>query len=240
LFPRHECGDLAVAALANVGGGLVAGDTATIDVRVGPGAAAMVTGQAAEKVYRSTGPDCRVETRLHVAAGGWLEWCPQETILFDRARLRRSLRLDLITGARAMLGEMVVLGRLASGERSGYGLLHDRIEIHADGHLRWHDSLRLDGWYAPVIDAPAGLGGARSLATFIHAAPDAAEHLDLARDLLRTEDVLAGATAVDGLLVARFLAKDPLALRKTFASFWAGLRAAAAELPASLPRLWHV
>ena len=113
-FPRHECGALAVAALANVGGGLVGGDRTEVRVRIGAGAAALVTSQAAEKVYRSTGADCRVATRLEVAAGGWLEWCPRETILFDRSRLRRVLRLDFGTGARAMLGETVVLGRLAS------------------------------------------------------------------------------------------------------------------------------
>ncbi len=240
LFPRHEVGDLPVAALVNVGGGLVAGDTASISVEVGPDAAALVTSQAAEKVYRSTGADCRVTTRLKVEQGGWLEWCPQETILFDQARLRRKLRLDLVGSARAMLGEILVFGRHASGERTERGFLLDRIEIHRDGELAWLDALRLEGEYAHTLGAGAGLGGARCAATFVYAATDAMSLLDRARDWLPAAGVRAGATLVNGLLIARFLAAEALALRRAFALFWCRFREAAAGLPPALPRLWHV
>ena len=239
-FPRHECGDLAVTALANVGGGLVAGDTAAIEIEVGEGAAAMVTSQAAEKVYRSSCADCHISTHLHVARGGWLEWCPQETILFDRSRLRRALRLDLHSGARAMLGETVVLGRLASGERASQGLLHDRIDVYRGPLLAWTDRFRLEGSYTGPLAAVAGLGGAVALATFAYAAPDAPELIEPARELVAADGVRAGVTVVNGVLLARFLAEEPLALRHAFTSFWARFRAAAAGLPPVLPRLWHV
>lgn len=242
LFPKPARGDLPVAVIANVGGGLVAGDVSSVAVRVGAGAAAIVTGQAAEKVYRSTGADCRLETRLTVEAGGWLEWCPQETILFDQARLRRSLTLDIAAGARAALGEMLVLGRLAAGERTRAGFLHDRIEIRRAGELVWLDNLRLDGDLAAVIDHPAGLGRARALATFVYAADDAERWLEAARGLLPAADgrLRAGVTAVNGLLVLRWLSPDPLALRTGFGKFWARFRQLVGDLPPSLPRLWHV
>lgn len=240
LFPRPEAGDLLTAALVNVGGGLVAGDRTTVDVAVGPEAAVLVTSQAAEKVYRSLGPTCRITTRLRVEPGGWLEWCPQETILFERSRLRRTLRLDIAAGARAMLGEMLVFGRHAAGERTGAGFVHDRIEIHRDGALAWVDALRLDGTYAPLLDAAAGMAGGGAMATFVYAAADAEGLLDHARGWLAEWDVEAGATSVNGLLVARFLGTEALALRRAFALFWCRFRAAAAGLPPVLPRLWHV
>ena len=240
LFPQHEVGDLPVVALVNVGGGMVAGDQASIAVSVGPAAAVLVTSQAAEKIYRSTGADCEVSTRLAVGQGGWLEWCPQETILFERARLRRRLRLDLAGGARAMLGEILVFGRQASGEDTGAGFLLDRIEVRRDGMLGWQDCLRLDGAYAAVLGAAAGLGGARAAATFVYAAPDAGRLLDHAREWVQADGVRAAATLVNGLLVARFLAVEALALRRAFALFWTRFRAEAAGLPSLLPRLWHV
>lgn len=240
LFPKQPQGEIPVAALVNVGGGLVAGDRMSVEVAVGEGARALVTTQAAEKVYRSLGPDTRVEARLAVAAGGWLEWCPQETILFDRSRLRRSLTLDLAGNARALLGEILVLGRLASGERMRQGLLSDRIEIRRDGRLVWQDRLRLEGDMAPVQESPAGLDGATALATLIDASPDAADRLDLARALADQPAVRAGATLVNDLLLIRCLAIDPLALRRAFALFWTRLRQAAAGLPPVMPRLWHV
>jgi urease accessory protein len=239
-LPRHDCGDLVVAAIANVGGGLVGGDRSSVDIDIGVDAAALVTTQAAEKVYRSLGPDCRIETRLAVGEGGWLEWCPQETILFDRARLRRSLELDLAPGGRAMLGETLVLGRLASGERTSRGLLLDRIEIRASGRTLWRDVFRLAGDFADALDAPAGLAGARAVTTFAYVGADAPERLDLARELLDPAPVRTGATVVNGILVARLLGEDPLALRSAFALFWARFRAAVAGLPPVMPRLWHV
>jgi urease accessory protein len=240
LFPNPRSGDLALGTLVTTSGGLVGGDRLDITLSVGTDAAAMVTTQAAEKVYRSLGPDCRIETRLAVGAGGWLEWCPQETILFDRARLRRSLELDLAPGSRAMLGETLVLGRLASGERTSRGLLHDRIEIRAGGSLRWRDVFRLADDFADVLDAPAGLAGARAVTTFAYVGADAPEWLDLARELLDPVPVRTGATVVNGVLVARLLGEDPLALRSAFALFWARFRAAVAGLPPVMPRLWHV
>lgn len=240
LLPTPPEGELPLLALVNVGGGLVAGDRAEVEVELGSGAAVMVTSQAAEKVYRSTGADTAVANRLAVAPGGWLEWCPQETILFDRARLRRTLRLDLAGDARAMLGEMLVLGRRASGERAGQGLVQDRIEVRHDGIPVWQDRLRLEGDYAALREAPAGLAGAAALATFVYAGPDADRYLEPARELLDLADVPAGASLVDGLLVARWLGADPLALRSAFALFWARFRAAAAGLPPVLPRLWQV
>ena len=49
-----------------------------------------------------------------------------------------------------------------------------------------------------------------------------------------------GVTAVGGLVVARWLAADPLPLRRAFADLACHFRQAAMGLPARLPRLWHV
>jgi len=69
---------------------------------------------------------------------------------------------------------------------------------------------------------------------------EAAALLERARGWLRQAGVRAGATAVNGVLVARFIGVDALALRRAFALFWCRFRAAAAGLPPALPRLWHV
>ena len=49
--------------LINTGGGLLGGDHARFDVSVGAGAAAQVATQSAERVYRSLGPDCRIDKK---------------------------------------------------------------------------------------------------------------------------------------------------------------------------------
>jgi urease accessory protein len=182
----------------------------------------------------------QVTSRLDVGAGGWLEWLPQETILFAECRLDRRLRLDVAGGGRAMAGEILVFGRRARGERTRSGLVRDAIEVRRDGRLAWADALHLEGDYGAVLDSPAGFAGAAAAATFVYAGPDGGGRLRTARGLLEADGVRTGATVVNGVLVARWLAGEPRRLRAAFGHFWAGFRAAAGSLPALLPRLWEV
>lgn len=243
LFPTPATADIPLAALVNTGGGMLAGDRCTVGIEVGAGARALVMPQAAEKVYRSDGAESRVRTALAVGPGGWLEYLPQETILFQDARFRRATQIDLAEGAGLMAGEMLVFGRIAHGERMTHGLARDEWRVRRAGRLVWADALHLEGRFAEVFARSSGFDGATACATFVHAGPGAAARLDDARALLdRTAGgpVRAGATTVGGILVARWLAVEPLALRRAFGGFWAAFRRIAAGLPAKLPPLWHV
>ena len=77
---------------------------------------------AAEKIYRSLGPPTEVDVSLDIGAGGRLAWLPQETILFDRARLSRRIDVDLAADASLVLAEALVFGRSAMGEAVRGGL----------------------------------------------------------------------------------------------------------------------
>ncbi|RUQ76141.1 urease accessory protein UreD [Azospirillum doebereinerae] len=241
LLPTPRRDDLPIAVLATTSGGMVGGDRMDIDLSVGPGARALVTTQAAEKVYRSTGEDCRIDTRVTVEAGGWLEWLPQEAIVFEGSRLRRLTRIDVAPDARLIAGEMLVFGRAAFGETVTRGLIRDAWEVFRDGRALWADALHLDGDIAETLNHPAGFGGAAACATLLHAAPDALRHRDALRALAEAaEGARVGVTGFDGLLVVRILGGDARAVRRTYAALWSGLRAEAAGLPTRLPRLWEV
>ena len=91
----HEAGSLRVrfpnvtsdaleAVIVNTGGGMTGGDRFAIEIAVGEGAKLVAGTTAAEKIYRSTGPDTVMDVSLRVGAGAHLAWLPQETILFDR------------------------------------------------------------------------------------------------------------------------------------------------------------
>ena len=77
---------------------MAGGDRMRVDVeRPAAGAGAVITTQAAEKIYRSDGPETEVEVRLALEPRARLDWLPQEQILFDRARFKRSLDLAVPT-----------------------------------------------------------------------------------------------------------------------------------------------
>src|SRR5271166_424300 len=99
------------AVIVNTAGGVAGGDQFTLDVSVAPGARLLITTAAAEKIYRSLGPDAIIDVTLRVGAGGSLAWLPQETILFDRARLERAIDIELADDAQLIFVEALVFGR---------------------------------------------------------------------------------------------------------------------------------
>jgi urease accessory protein len=245
LFPASAAGDPPLAVLLTTSGGLVAGDRLDIAVGLAPGAAAHVTASAAEKIYRSTGPTTTIRQSLSLAPGAVLEFLPQETILFEGARLRRETTVELTPGAAFLGGDIVVFGRRAHGEKFTRGFLREVWEVRREGSLVWGDALHLEGDIGAIIAEPACFDGAAAFATMI-LAPAGRDPTALVESARQTQSahaaggLRAGVTAVAGLLVARWLAADAAVLRRAYACLAGHLRQAAMGLPPSLPRLWHV
>jgi len=213
LFPR-PVGHALDAVLVNTAGGITGGDRFSTEAEAEAGAGLTITTQAAERAYRANGATPgRIDTRLTVAAGARLAWLPQETILFEGAFLRRSLRADLAPDARFLMVEPLVFGRAAMGEELHDARFHDRVEIRRDGRLIWFDALRLEGDLARRMDRPALGAGARAMASLVYVGPDAEAWLAPLRALLPDS---AGASLIgEGLLAARLLARDSHLLRQS-------------------------
>ena len=245
LFPTPEPREGALAAIVTTSGGLVAGDRLNLVVRLATGAAAHVTGSAAEKIYRSTGATTEISQSFSVGPAAWLEYLPPETILFDGARLRRHTAVALAPGAGFLGGGILVFGRRARSEAFTHGLLHECWEVSRGGVLAWGDALHLDGDIAALMADPACFDGAAACATLVLAPAhrDPQRYVTGSRAVQRQSlsgGLRAGVTAVNGVLVARWLGADPPALRRAYGDLACHLRAAAMGLPARLPRLWHV
>ncbi|HSG89938.1 MAG TPA: urease accessory protein UreD [Pseudomonadales bacterium] len=210
-LPRPSAGEDPEAVLINTAGGMTGGDAFRLDAHVGPGAAACVTGQACEKIYRSAGGEAEVDVALRVAAGGEFAWLPQPAILFEGAALTRRLTLDLAADARVVALEATILGRDAMGERVTRCRLRDHWRIRVDGRLRWANEMRID---APELEGghPSTLDGGRAMATLVMVDPEAEARLDEVRGLLEAAGGRGGASAFDGMLVAMHVAADADAL----------------------------
>jgi urease accessory protein len=221
------------AVLINTGGGMTGGDALATCITVEAGAAAVVTTQAAEKIYRSQGPATEVSTRLEIGAGAALHWLPQEAILFGQAHLRRHLEAAMAPDATLIACESVYFGRSAMGEVLDEAILRDRWRIRRGGRLIFAEDVRLEGRVAEILSRSAIAGGARAVATVLLVAPGAPERLDEARAALVEAVSECGVSGFDGMLIARFLCPDAAALRADLARFIITLTGAA------LPRSWQ-
>src|SRR5215471_3301886 len=113
-FPG-ACAGTPQAVLINTAGGIAGGDHFAVDLALDTDARLTVTTAAAEKIYRSLGPDACVDVTATLADGAELIWLPQETILFDRARLARTVTIALARATTLLFAEAIVFGRTAMG-----------------------------------------------------------------------------------------------------------------------------
>ena len=198
---------------------------------VEPGARLVVTTAAAEKIYRTLEPEAAIDVTLTVGAGASLAWLPQETILFDRARLGRSIEVDLADDAQLILAEALVLGRSGMGEAVDDGRLVDRWRLRRDGKLIHAEAVQLDGSIAAKLMEPAVAKGGIAVATvLVVPGNDATVAAVRALDAGFRGEV--GASAWNGFAVVRLCAADGAALRRDLVAVLGALRGAA------LPRLW--
>lgn len=233
MLPRMTAG-LPEIVFLNTAGGLASGDVLEFGVTLRAGARAVATTQTAERAYRATGDPAQARVALSVGPGGWLDWLPQETILYDHARLERRTTVDLAPDAGCLLLETIVLGRRAMGERPVRMHLRDRREVRRAGRLVHHDALALDDDALARMGGAAMMGGAPALATLAVIAPHAPDLLAAARGALEEPGVTGAASAPPGRLVIRLLAGDGWPLRRQINRLLRVLR----EGPP--PRIWQV
>ena len=239
LFPDVPADQPAQAVLINTAGGIVGGDVLTTEIEAGPDTVMTVTTQAAEKVYRALDASARLVTRIAVAAGAWFEWLPQETILFDGARLDRKLEFLLEPAASLLAGETVLFGRAARGEQMRHGQLLDSWAVRRDGRLIWADRLKLHGDIRAALDRPFGFNGAVGMTTLLYAGPEAASFLPRAREITAAQTAVGAATLVNGILLMRFLDPDGARLRESAAAAAMRLRHEITGLSPTPPRVWR-
>jgi urease accessory protein len=221
------------AVLINTAGGLTGGDHMQWGGAAAPGGRMVLTTQACERIYRSTGAVAKVETRLSVGADAHLDWLPQETILFAASKLDRQIDIDLADGASLTAVEAVLLGRDAMGELAEDAYLRDNWRVRRNGRLIHAEATLLSG-QGDERQALSLLDGARAFATILHIGPLAVRRLEAVRALMPVGGRVA-ASAIGERLVVRAIAESGLALRRMIVPIIAELSDAG-----SLPRLWHL
>jgi urease accessory protein len=229
-FPSPE-GEGLSGVFVNTAGGIAGGDRFDIDIAAAEGARLTLTTAAAEKVYRAPGPGAKLNIALKAGAGAHLSWLPQETILFDRARISRRIDIDLAADASLLLCEIVVFGRAAMGEKMLHGEFIDRWRLRRGGRLVFAETVRLDGDIGAKLSQPAIAKGGVAIGTALIVPGDEAV-VERIREAAETFGGEVGISAWNGFAMARFCAQDAARLRADMMT----VLGRASAVP--LPRLW--
>jgi urease accessory protein len=219
------------AVLMNTTGGLCGGDRIEWNATACEQSRVVVTTPACERVYRSLGGDAQIENHLTAEAGAHLDWLPQETILYEGARLDRRLEVDLTADATFTAVEAILLGREAMGESAANAKLRDNWRVRRGGKLIHAEATTLTA-DPRERSSLSLLDGALAFATILHISATAERRLESVRALLPKT---GGASLIGDKLTVRLMAANGLALRRALSPIIALLSSAG-----SLPRLWSL
>lgn len=147
-------------------GGLVGGDSLSVEIIAAANTHTVVTSPSAGKAYRcaENALDQSVVQVIDVGEKAHLEWLPQETIFFEGAKAKIDNRVSLHTSSSYLGWEIQTLGRRASGENFSQGSIEQTSQI-------WRDEKRCHRERLQVSDANRhsawGLNGASVLGTLV-------------------------------------------------------------------------
>jgi urease accessory protein len=238
VFPRIGDDLVKEAVIINSSGGIAGGDRLEIEVTALNNASVAVTTQAAEKIYRALDRPARVATKLKACGTAKLAWLPQETIVFNQARIRRQTEIDLCSGAELIALEWLVLGRAARGEEVVSGHISDSWRIKRDGHLIWADGFRVSDEVFAQLHRKALLSDWKAVGTLIYFGPSLETRLGILREIAASLDCRCAATVVGAIIIVRVAAAASSDLRRGLRSLLEQFNRELGPGPFGVPKMW--
>lgn len=237
-FPNGDEARCKEAVLINTSGGVAGGDEIRVEMVAQANASVAVTTQAAEKIYRALDRPARILTRLRAEGNTRLAWLPQETIVFNQARIVRQTEIDVSSDAELIALEWLVLGRIESGEGILGGLVQDSWRIRVDGHLEWADSFLASDSTFPQLWKTALLSNWRAIATVVYFGPRPESRLERLREIGASLECACGVTIVGAIIVVRVAAIAGADLRRGLRRFLDQLDHELGSGPFGVPKMW--
>jgi urease accessory protein len=238
LLPRvddHPCNEVVII---NSSGGVAGGDRLEIEVVALNHASVSVTTQAAEKIYRALDRPARVSTKLKASENAKLAWLPQETIVFNGARIARQTEISLCSGAEIIALEWLVVGRIESGEKVISGYILDSWRIKLDGRLVWADGFLVADEMFTHLHRRALLSGWKAIGTLIYFGPCLDARLGILREIAASLDCWCAATIVGAIIVVRVAAEASADLKRGLRNLLDRFSLELGPGPFGVPKMW--
>jgi urease accessory protein len=220
-------------------GGIVGGDSLSINAQLNENAHALITTPAATKFYRSTGVQATQNQTINLEDNAILEWLPQETVYFNDTNAESITRINLKNNNRFFAWEIQCLGLPAQKEYFIAGQCRQKLEIWRDNKPVLLETNRLIGG-DNLLDANWGLQGYKSVGTFVATDNDTSIDVETINGIAQKFEGLRNSyTSLNGLFIIRAMSAYAEKIKDFFAALWKMLRPQIIQLESTTPRIWH-
>ena len=190
------------------------------------------------RIYKASRPlPALIDVDIEVGSGGSFAWLPQETILFDQARLKRRINVDLSDNSEFLMVEPLMFGRPAMDEIVSSASLQDTWRIHQNNQLVHAENQKIDGNIDHILKRNTVTSGDLATAFILYIGPQAEAKFEK----IKTQNDVNIGTSIWQLsdqkthkLVVRMSAPTSYELRKSLIPIINVLHGKNA-----LPKVWH-
>lgn len=231
--------------VVNPTAGILSGDRLESDVAVGPGAAVLLTTPSASRVFcmRADAASATSLQKFTIAPGGWLEVLPEPLVPHRGSRFHQRTVLDVAPGGAAFYADLLFPGRIAHGETWAWDRLILELEIRSGSALLLRERLDQTADHLHALATLARAGESASFGNAVFIAPglgtDPAPPWRAALHALQVDGIWIGVSQLRtgagwGI---KFIAPDPILLRRTLTSIRSILAAVAPHLSCDARKL---
>ncbi len=227
--------------LLNPSGGVLGGDSYTIEIILDPNAQALVTTPSATKLYAVLDEPACQRIRATIHDGAIFTYLPEQTIPFAHSAFHQHMCIQLGDGAYAFIGDILAPGRLARDEVFAYREYVSSLRVEQlNGEVLLLDRFCLHPQQQPLnqlglLEDYPYLGTFYALSGNQTLDPAIAETL---HNQWKDDTALIGSatTLPHGGLAVRLLAKDHHHISQALYNTWNVLRQQLFGYPAAAPR----
>jgi len=145
MYLEETLPDMAYVYIVSPSGGILQEDRYLIDITLGNNTFAHVTTQGATRIYKMDKNYASQIINIKVEEGSFLEYIPDQIIPFRNSRFYQEVNLNVHDNATMIYSEVIVPGRVASGEEFEYDICY--IKTVGKNHLgrpRFIDTVKLE------------------------------------------------------------------------------------------------
>jgi urease accessory protein len=136
---------MAYVYIVSPSGGILQGDRYLIDITLGNNTFAHVTTQGATRIYKMQKNYASQIINIKMEDESYFEYIPDQIIPFRNSRFYQEVHLNVHDNATMIYSEVIVPGRVASGEAFDYDICYIRtIGKNQLGRIRFIDTVKLE------------------------------------------------------------------------------------------------
>lgn len=229
------------SVILHTAGGIVGGDILTQNIHLFPHSQVFITNPAATKIYRTSEKKAFQEIIIKLENNTYLEYLPQETIIFNECQYQQKLKVELGDNATWLGLEIIRFGRTARGETFTHGQWLNYTEIwHKDKPL-WIDRQSLQG-ESQLFSDINGLAGKPVVGSLILVSTNNHQNvIGEIRELIDSKfgHLILGVTTLQQGLLCRYHGDCVSDAKISLTAIWQLLRQKYGLNPLFKPRVWQ-